>query len=125
MFKMKSTNIFFASCLVSFVLTSSLAFSQCQSNVSLTGKTNCSPGQENGQIEIKVNSKGSYEIKLVEYDSRAEKNIEVKSGSGSQSFTFNKLKGDFLYKVLVVFRDEEKFLCKSRVVPNIVLTDEE
>lgn len=78
-----------------------------------------------GQIKIKVDSKGAYDLKLIEYDSRGEKSVESQSALGAASFHFKNLRGDYFYKVEVIFSNEEKFLCKSRVIDNIFLTDKE
>lgn len=97
------------------------ALAQCSNTVELL---RVSPGSSSntGVIEIRVKTTKPYQAKLIRLHDATETVITTKQGNGSGTVTFNNLPSEALYKVSIEFNDEEKFLCRTRALSDIVLT---
>ena len=99
------------------------AFGQCGNKLELVKVTPSPEGASTGKIEFKVQSSTDYTIKLTTVEGVAVKELKTQSGSGNGSYTFSNLNGKLVYDVTVDFRDEKSFLCKSKSIVGIFLTD--
>jgi hypothetical protein len=99
------------------------AFGQCNNKIELVKVTPDTNGLNSGKIEFKVQSSTSYTIKLTTVEGIQVKELKSQSGSGGGSYTFSNLDGKRIYDVTVDFRDETSFLCKSKSIVGIFLTD--
>jgi hypothetical protein len=119
---MRTLKLFVVGALLMIIFCHEEVAAQCQNKVELIKAVPVSSGLSNGQIEVKVKSNTAFRVDLIALEDSGERSTQARSGSGNQSFVFNNLSGNFLYKVKVEFSGADDFLCKTKAITNINLT---
>lgn len=80
-------------------------------------------GQSKAKVELKITGTGSFTGKV--FNNSATGSVEVASfaGNNSQKIVIPDLEKSNRYNVVVEFHAESYFLCKTKVLPDILLTD--
>jgi len=73
------------------------------------------------RVELKVEGTGRFEGQLLSISPSGENVAKTFSGMGAERVTLDELNQNLQYKVVVAFPEEQKFLCKTKVVPDISL----
>lgn len=105
-----------------FICISNEAYTQCQNEVKLTNVKKVTNGQQ-GSIEVQINTPGSFTLQLKAYKSTEKELLREIVNTGSQTFKFEDLSDEFVYRVIVKF-DSGDFLCSNKVLDNILLKEE-
>ena len=96
---------------------------QCEVGLKLSSVTPASDQQKNGKIAFNVTATGSYECIISIVSGSGITEVEKKNSSGNQLITFENLEPWKYYQVLVIFNEEDEFLCKKRVLSDIIIEE--
>ena len=99
--------------ITSLVMVFTGSYAQCAQKIELIRTSEATP-ETHGEFTLKI--KGDYAGQLIMKDGVAEKAVKSFNGTGTSSIKLTKLSTDHLYQVVVEFKNEEKFLCKRKVV---------
>jgi hypothetical protein len=99
--------------ITSLVIFFTGAYAQCSQKIELT-RTKDANAETYGEFNLKI--KGDYSGQLILIDGTVQKEVKSFSGTGISTISLTKLLKDYSYKVVLEFRNEEKFLCKTKVV---------
>ncbi len=99
--------------ITSLVTLFSGAYAQCSQKIELK-RVKDATAETHGEFSLKV--KGDYSGQLILTDGIEQKEVKSFSGTGSSSIALINLVKDYSYKVVLEFKNEEKFLCKRKVV---------
>lgn len=75
---------------------------------------------ENNSFQFQIRTSVSYECTLYQVVEGNYEKLESKTGNGNSTLTFNTIKAEAIYKVVVEFNDSEQ-LCKTRQVSGLKL----
>jgi hypothetical protein len=75
---------------------------------------------ENNSFQFQIRTSLGYECTLYEIVDGNYEKMESKIGNGNSTLTFNSIKSDAIYKVVVEFNDSEQ-LCKTRQISGLKL----
>jgi hypothetical protein len=89
------------------------AYAQCSQKIELI-RVKDADTEIHGEFNLKI--KGHYNGQLILTDGIVQKEVKNFTGTGTSTISLTKLSKDYSYKVVLEFRDEEKFLCKRKVV---------
>lgn len=106
-------------CLVIFV-SAACCLAQCAGKINIEKSKIETSGK--GSLSVKIESKGLYEISLLKAGDTELKEIpmEVKTGSGNQTFRFENLSMKDQFKVAVKFESETRPVCANKKTEYIV-----
>lgn len=91
------------------------SFAQCDSKFSITEKKEALPGQHTAAVGVRVESAVQYTVKLISQVDETREVVEKKySSKGNQTFRFEGLSADKLYKVTLEFESDTRAICKKR-----------
>jgi hypothetical protein len=111
--------------LILFYVDAREAKAQCTNGLALVKKEVSGKGE--GHLKIKVDAKSHFTGRLIEIESNDGINLvkENFSGTGAGIFSFKHLNSNkaYNYKIEVDFLDEDKFLCKKKVLIDIQFSD--
>lgn len=99
--------------ITSLVTLFTAGYAQCSQKITLV-RVKDADAKTHGEFNLKV--KGDYSGQLVLTDGEGQREVKSFSGTGTSSVSLTKLSNDYSYKVILEFRNEEKFLCKRKVV---------
>lgn len=106
---------------IGFNLCNGDLFGQCPGKIDISKKSPGVDGQNNGFIELAITASNTYSIKLMQLDGGSEKVVSRRQRVRERTITFNNLSPDLIYKVIIDFDGEEKFVCQTKVITDIVL----
>lgn len=91
------------------------SFAQCDSKFSIVDKKEVLPGEQTASVGVRVEASGKYTVKLISQVGEANEVLVKKyTSSGNQTFHFDGLSADKLYKVALEFDTDSRNICKKR-----------
>lgn len=72
------------------------------------------------KIDFQISSSEAFEIKVLRFSSSGEEVVKSIRGFGNDGFKVERLDPSFVHNVVVVFKDEQKFLCKTKVLHDVL-----
>jgi hypothetical protein len=109
--------------IIAFSFVPKNGFGQCDVSVKLESIKHSAKNKKDGKISFQVKAKGAYECLLNMVSGERIITINKMNGSGEMVLDFENLEPQKYYEVLVIFTDESEFLCKKRVLSDIIIEE--
>jgi hypothetical protein len=98
-------------------------FGQCDVSLKLESVNHSTEGKNNGSISFKVQSQNSYECILSIISGAGIEDVQKFNDLGSKELKFENLVPGKFYQVMVIFNNENDFLCQRRVLTDIIIEE--
>lgn len=95
---------------------------KCGSSIEVTKLPSVLEGRN--EIRVDVKTSGAFKCDLIAYSGAEKILIKSESNYGNSKVLFSNLSSEDYYRIIVVFEDEEQFLCREKIVDTINLRSE-